>query len=63
VLVTPVGPPPRWDIFDKFERLMYAAIVESRAFEMRAPPPMVSIAGRDTIKPRRQTGTSRVPGT
>jgi CubicO group peptidase (beta-lactamase class C family) len=62
VLVTPVGPPPRWDIFDKFERLMYAAIVESRAFEMRAPPPMVSIAGRDTIKPRRQTGTSRVPG-
>lgn len=32
VLVTPVGPPPRWDIFEKFERLVYAALVESRTF-------------------------------
>lgn len=35
VLVTPVGPPPRWDIFDTFERLVYAAIVESRTFATR----------------------------
>lgn len=31
VLVTPYAPPAHWEIFDRFERLMYAAVVESWA--------------------------------
>lgn len=31
VLLTPTMPPPRWDVFERFDRLVYAAIERSRA--------------------------------
>jgi len=34
VLLAPSRPPAHWEVFDRFERLMYAAVVESRQ-----PPP------------------------